>query len=121
MQNAKTLIAMSTQPDISCNLSAISDSELENHRENGEAVFKAISEIRELKNGYSFKLPAKTKLIQQAGAFIARERLCCSFFEFSLNIHADHGPVWLSLTGRVGVKPYIKENLLPDLEAPITN
>lgn len=108
------------QPIIACNLSAIDDENLEEHYNNGQAVFDAISEIREISDGYTFKLPAETELIRKTGAFMARERQCCPFFEFSLIIPADHKPVWLKLNGREGVKPYIKETLLPKLDAPIT-
>lgn len=111
---------MSTNSPIACNLSAIDKEQLDQHHRNGEAVFGTIREIREDKNGYAFKLPAETGLIQRLGSFIARERLCCPFFEFSLNIGAGQGPVWLKLSGREGVKAYIKETLLPRLEAPIT-
>ncbi|MFH5832925.1 hypothetical protein ACG2F4_14885 [Halalkalibaculum sp. DA3122] len=110
---------MSSRPPIACDFSAIDDNEIEEHRENGRAVFEAISEIRETPNGYSFKLPADTDIISRAGAFIARERLCCPFFEFTLTIPPDHNPVWLKLTGRQGVKPYIKETLLPKLDASV--
>lgn len=110
---------MSSQPPIACDLSAIDDKELEPHRENGRAVFDAIREIRETTDGYSFKLPADTGIIQRTGAFIARERLCCPFFEFTLTIPSDHNTVWLKLSGREGVKPYIKDTLLPQLDAPV--
>lgn len=112
---------MSQQPPIACDLSAINDHKLDQHRENGQMVFDAISEIWETPKGYSFKLPANTNDIEKAGAFIARERLCCPFFEFTLTIQPDQQPVWLKLTGRDGVKPYLKETLLPKLDAPIVN
>ncbi|MDR8391890.1 hypothetical protein NC796_12095 [Aliifodinibius sp. S!AR15-10] len=110
---------MSTRPPIACDLSAIDENELEDHRENGQAVFDAINKIREIPDGYAFRIPAQTDTIRRAGAFIARERLCCPFFDFTLTIPSDHQPVWLKLTGREGVKPYIKEMLLPQLDAPI--
>lgn len=112
---------MSRQPSIACDLSAINDHELEQHSKNGQTIINAISEIRETPKGYSFKLPAGTDEIEKTGAFIARERLCCPFFEFTLTIQPEQKPVWLKLTGRNGVKPYIKETLLPKLDAPIVN
>lgn len=112
---------MSQQPAIACDLTAINDLESEQHRTNAEAIFDAISEIRETPEGYKFKLPANTNHIEKAGAFIARERLCCPFFEFTLTIQPEQKPVWLRLTGRDGVKSYIKETLLPKLDAPIVN
>lgn len=90
---------MNNSPEIACELSAINKNQIKDHRENGEAVFEAVSEIRETSNGYEFRLPADTKIIKQAGAFIARERLCCPFFEFSLTVKPDKNPVWLQLSG----------------------
>lgn len=110
---------MSDKPPLACDLSSIDDNRLDQHRRNGEAVFEAISEIREVENGFKFKLPAETELIQKVGSFIARERLCCPFFDFALSIPSNHQPVWLQLSGREGVKPYIKETLLPKLDASV--
>jgi hypothetical protein len=33
--------------------------------------------------------------------------LCCPFFGFALEMEPEGGAVWLSLTGREGVKPFI--------------
>lgn len=112
---------MSNEVPIACDLSAISDDELESHRENGEAVLASIQEVREVADGYALRLPPDTTIIQQTGAFIARERLCCPFFEFNLTIQAVHDPVWLTLTGAEGVKQYIETALLPQLKVGVTN
>ncbi|MDX1638508.1 MAG: hypothetical protein R3281_11095 [Balneolaceae bacterium] len=112
---------MSSQPPIACDLSAIDENKLEDHRENSQTVFEAISEVQELNAGYAFRLRADTDLITRAGAFIARERLCCPFFKFTLTIPPDNNPVWLKLTEREGVKPYIKETLLSRLDAPVAS
>jgi hypothetical protein len=37
-----------------------------------------------------------------------QERLCCPFFEISLRFERDGGPLWLRLTGREGIKDFIK-------------
>ena len=55
-------------------------------------------------------------MIEHAGAFVARERLCCPFFHFTLDVPPDGGAVRLEVTGREGVKEYIEESLLPHLE-----
>ncbi|MDZ7689635.1 MAG: hypothetical protein U5K69_00450 [Balneolaceae bacterium] len=112
---------MSNKPPIACDLSSIKDNQRDQHRQNAEAVFEAISEIREIEDGFAFKLPAETELIQTVSSFVARERLCCPFFDFTLTIPSNHQPVWLALTGREGVKPYLKETLVPKLDAPIEN
>lgn len=112
---------MSNQMTLACNLKAINKDDLKKHRENGKAVFEAISEIREVISGYEFRLPADTETIQRAGAFIAREKLCCPFFEFTLYVRAEHGPVWMRLSGGKEVKQYLEENLLPQLEINQSN
>lgn len=105
---------MSTQTPVACDLTAINPDELNDHNLNGEQVFAAVEEIREISNGYAFRLPSKTNLIEKAGAFIARERLCCSFFHFTLEVVPDQGPVWLKLTGDKNIKKFIEENIVAD-------
>ena len=70
-------------------------------------LFRAVESIRELPNGYSFRLPTESDVLLTAADFIALERLCCPFFGFGLEIEREGGAVWLSLTGREGVKPFI--------------
>jgi len=53
----------------------------------------------------------------QAAEFIAKERLCCPFFGFAIEIEPEQGALWLSLTGRQRVKPFIRAEIggvLPD-------
>lgn len=45
-----------------------------------------------------------------------RERLCCPFFDFILEVGREGGPVWLALSGGPGVKDYLEETLIPQLE-----
>jgi len=34
--------------------------------------------------------------------------LCCPFFDIDLRVEKEGGPLWLRLTGREGVKQFIK-------------
>ena len=70
-------------------------------------LFQAVESHRELPNGYAFRLPNESEVLRTAAEFIAFERLCCPFFGFGLEIEREGGAVWLSLTGREGVKPFI--------------
>jgi hypothetical protein len=72
-----------------------------------ERLFRAVQCIEELPNGYTFRLPNESDVLLEAAQFIARERLCCPFFVFSLEVEAEGGAIWLSLTGQEGVKPFI--------------
>ena len=41
-------------------------------------------------------------------AWVGLERRCCSFFRFQLEFGGEAGPVTLRLTGREGVKDFIR-------------
>ncbi|HWM92545.1 MAG TPA: hypothetical protein VN493_17400 [Thermoanaerobaculia bacterium] len=94
-----------------CDMSAIAPEERGQHIAAIEAVFGAAQEIRELPDGYSFRLANEAALVLKAADFIAKERLCCPFFGFALQLEPDGGALWLSLTGREGVKPFIRAEI----------
>ena len=94
-----------------CNMTAIPPQERGHHIAAIEAVFGAVEEVRELPDGYAFRLANETELLLKVADFLAKERLCCPFFGFSLQIEPEGGPVWLSLTGREGVKPFIQAEI----------
>lgn len=102
-------------PSLACDLDAIDEEEREPHRRAAQAVFSAAGAPRKLPTGYAFPLPADTEIIESAAAFIARERLCCPFFRFTMRVEPDGGEVWLEVTGDVGVKAYLQDALLPRL------
>jgi hypothetical protein len=94
-----------------CNMSAIPPEERGRHIAAIEAVFGAVEEVQELPDGYSFRLANETALLLKVADFLAKERLCCPFFGFALQIEPEGGAVWLSLTGRAGVKPFIQAEI----------
>jgi hypothetical protein len=102
----------SDQPPIACDLSAIDDEDRDSHRHSAETVFEAIEGVRKVDDGYAFRLPPETTVVAQAGAFVARERLCCPFFDFTLEVTSNEGPVWLTLSGRDGVKEYVEDAVI---------
>ncbi len=117
---SKNLQPVSNQTPLACDLSAIEDDELKQHKSNSENVLTSIRDVQELGDGYAFRLPTKTELIEQAGSFIARERQCCPFFNFNLEVTPDHGPVWLKVTGDHRVKEFVKKNMVTQLETGAT-
>ena len=108
---------MSSSTPLACDLSALNEEARAEHQRISEDVLGSVSEIRERPDGYAFRLPTETEAIQAAATFIARERLCCPFFDFTLEVERAHGPVWLSVSGREGVKQYIEDNVVPTIEA----
>src|SRR5690625_1746200 len=112
---------MCNNQPLACNLNAIDDDEKATHKSNAEEVFASVEVCQELSDGYGFRLPTKTEMIKKAGAFIARERQCCPFFKFTLEITPDNGPAWLKLTGNDEVMEYIKQNVIPQLNISDNN
>lgn len=108
---------MTTRNPIACDLTAIEGDERDPHRRAADRVFGAVHDVKELSDGYALEMEAETNVIEQAGAFVARERLCCPFFHFALKVEPNSGPVRLEVTGREGVKEFIEELLLPHLDS----
>ena len=90
-----------------CDMTAIEAEQRGAHMATIESLFRSVESVRQLANGYSFQLRNESDVLLTAAQFIALERLCCPFFGFELEIERESGSVWLSLTGREGVKPFI--------------
>jgi hypothetical protein len=110
---------MSDNQQIACELIAINEDELKHHKMNSEELFTSIEQWQELSDGYSFRIPTETKMIERAASFMSRERLCCPFFHFALEVTPGNGPVWLKLTGSEDVKQFVAHNILPQLKTGV--
>lgn len=74
---------------------------------------EAVTEIRELPDGLAFRFPADE--YEAVARFVARERLCCPFLRFALDVPPEREPLWLRLTGADGVRAFLRAELqLPD-------
>jgi hypothetical protein len=90
-----------------CDMTAIAPEQRGAHVATIEKLFRSVQSKRELLDGYAFELPNDSDVLLTAAEFVSLERLCCPFFRFELQVERDGGSVWLSLTGRDGVKPFI--------------
>ena len=96
-----------TDPPIACNLKALTPEQRRELEQLGKHVISAIDTSRELHDGYSFRIdPAKASLVD-VGRWLDLWRRCCPFYEFRIDFHAADAMVWLSVSGRPGVKEYI--------------
>lgn len=89
-----------------CVMDAIDPSARAPYLENAKKLFALVTEVTELVDGYSFRLPAE--LLLDVASVVELERLCCPFFRFVIEVEAEGGEVVLKLTGREGVKDFIK-------------
>jgi hypothetical protein len=91
-----------------CDMTAIDPASRTRHAAITVELFQAVDAIRELPNGYAFRLHDEAALLMKVAEFIANERLCCPFFGFTVEVEPQGGAFWLHLTGREGVKPFIQ-------------
>lgn len=103
---------MSTQPNnsvIACNFGAIDPAQRSEHMASGDHIFASVLEVKETPNGYAFQLPLDPPMLYKVASFISNERLCCSFFTFTLIVDRE---LWLELSGTAEVKTYIHDNIV---------
>lgn len=92
-----------------CNHLALTPAERKRHFEElGPKLRSLRKNVRELDDGYEFEFPGDATTYQLLTEWAIQERLCCPFFEISLRLDPESGPLWLRLTGRPGTKEFIK-------------
>ena|SRR5579859_2224568 len=92
-----------------CDRAALSPQARKRHfDELGPALRDRKKGIRELQDGYGFEFPSDTATLQLVSEWVAGEQLCCPFFDIDVHLEREHGRLWLRLTGRVGVKQFIR-------------
>ena len=99
-------------------MSVLSQEQREAHLETSRELFARMQGVEEVTDGYRFSLASEPDVIVKAAEFITLEKLCCPFLNFALEVDAG-GPVWLRLTGRAGVKDFIREEISGILGTPI--
>ena len=92
-----------------CDMTAISPEKRGQHHALIRRLMTEAAEISELPSGLAFRFPAEA--YDAVTEFVGRERLCCPFLTLRLEVSPDRGPIWLRLTGPVGVKEFIRAEL----------
>jgi len=108
---------MQKESQFACVMTAIEPDRRESHLENARYWFPRVIEIKELDNGYAFRLADQPVLLEKLAAFVELERLCCPFFGFAIIVKPENSALWLELTGRDGVKPFIRAEISEFLTA----
>jgi len=68
-------------------------------------------EIRELPDGYGMRFPNNRSLFTALSEWATLEQLCCPFLTLTLESQHDQGPIWLKVSGRDGVKDFLRAEL----------
>ena len=77
----------------------------------GPALHSQATAIRELPDGYEFQFAPDAATFRTLAEWADGERLCCPFFDIVLRFEREGGPLVLRLTGREGVKQFIRSDL----------
>ena len=99
---------METEAPFFCNINALSASERAEHHALTRRMSTSIVRTDELDIGYAFKLDAGRMSFRDLATWTDYESRCCPFFDFTLELRREAGPLTLRLTGRPGVKEFIR-------------
>lgn len=94
-----------------CRLDALDTAERARYQDLRKQLHAGVQEVKELSNGYAFRLSADSSTILLAAEWITFERRCCPFFSFALDIESEKQSLWLNVTGREGVKAFMQLEL----------
>jgi hypothetical protein len=106
--------AVENQP-LACDLTAIPSSAREEHVLNAPQLFALAQEVQDLPNGFAIRFVNEPGRFLSIAGFIENERLCCPFFNFTLELEPHNGPLWLRLTGGEGVKEILQITLFESI------
>jgi CHASE1-domain containing sensor protein len=93
---------------LACNTHALTPEQRQERVELAKLIHTQTQELRELSDGYAFRLPSSSALFLELAEFVHLERHCCPFFKFVLELQANEGPIWLTITGPEGSKEFMK-------------
>lgn len=91
-----------------CNMKAFTPAERARHEQLSKKLREALLEIKELSNGFAFRLQNEAVSLPELAEWVSGERKCCPFFGFEIDIQQGGGPLWLELRGKDGVKQFIR-------------
>lgn len=98
---------MTTASPFVCDVAAMTPDQRAEHHRLGARLLHAITDTRELSDGYAFELGEQALTINELATWVDYERRCCPFFDIAVEWRREGGPVTVRLTGRDGVKAFI--------------
>lgn len=100
---------MTQDRTIACNLAAMTENQRERYEKIRQRIQSQVQEFAELPDGYALRFPGGAATCLILAEFITLERLCCPFLTFNLEVSTEEEPIWLRLTGREGVKDFLRQ------------
>lgn len=94
-----------------CDLEALDTVQRKRRAELAAEVWHQSLEMRELTTGFEFRFNFSPALLNNIAELAILEHLCCPFFDITLKLERDKGPLWLQITGGIGVKEFLKAEM----------
>ena len=105
--------SFAAESPFACNRAALTAQQRKRHFDELSPALRARKQsIRELRDGFEFEFPHDTTTFQLVSEWVEGERLCCPFFDIDVHIEREGGKLWLRLTGREGVKQFIRADFV---------
>jgi hypothetical protein len=95
-----------------CNMKVFQPQERKQHEKLSHEIVSAVTGHREVDSGYAFQLDPARVALPDLARWVSGERKCCPFFDFQINLE-NGDRLSLTLTGRDGVKAFIREEFRP--------
>jgi hypothetical protein len=106
---AQPPVVHAAQSPFYCDKGALSPAERTRHFDVlGPALAARRQAVRELPDGYEIQFASDRQTFQDLAEFVEAERRCCPFFDITLRMTPEHGPLWVRFTGRPGTKQFIE-------------
>lgn len=91
---------------IACSLGVFTPEQKRRYRALARKLAGAVFARRELERGYGIKIASAKLGVAEAGEWMLLEGKCCPFLE--LTLEPEGFDFWVNLTGREGVKEFLK-------------
>src|ERR1700732_4920116 len=91
-----------------CNLKAFTTAERIRHEQLSKKLRDASVEIKELSDGFAFRMQAEAVSLPDLAEWVSGERKCCPLFDFGIDLQGDGGPLWLEAEGKEGVTQFLR-------------
>lgn len=96
-----------------CDRTALTPEQRKRQLELSKILRASVLGIQELPDGFEFEFPYDPANYQALTEFTPMERACCPFFDISIRLEREDGKLWWQLTGREGVKQFIRADFAP--------
>lgn len=94
---------------LACDMGVFTPPERERHEQTTRDLLAMLEGIHETEDSLELVFPNGTPSISKLAEFIANERKCCPFLEFTVKIGPGDASISLTLSGPEGTKEFLRE------------